>query len=264
MESLLNEFSFFLLNLKIKDFVDLFFLWLIIFHVLRFADRSGVYQVLGGLSIFGLAYILSSELELIAVHSLLENVFANIFLIMVLIFQNEIRRGLTHLGSRSLFRDINSVEEAHISEELAKGLTYLSKKGTGAIIVVEKDIDLSPFVEGGVILDSEIRAEMIEAVFHPTSRIHDGAVWIKDGRIYGAGVFLPLSTNPALDRNLGTRHRAALGISEIADVKVFVVSEENQSIGFVEEGRLSFEKDISRLPVIIAEFLSAKKSGKKR
>jgi diadenylate cyclase len=109
-----------------------------------------------------------------------------------------------------------------------------------------------------------VKAELIEAIFHPSSKIHDGAMVIKDGLIQKAGVFLPLSTNPALDRNLGTRHRSALGITEVSDSKVIVVSEENKKIGLVEEGRLNFVTDLGQLNVELRNFLSLKRGGLKR
>ncbi len=264
MEIIFDEISFFIANLSIKDFIDLFFLWCIFFQVLKFAERSGVFQVLLGLSFVGLAFLGSLYFELIAVHSLLENIFSNIFLILVLLFQNEIRRGLTQLGSKSLLKDLDSVEEAHLSEEIAKALNFLAKKGIGAIIVLEKQIDLSPFLESGVEMRSQVKAELIEAVFHPTSKVHDGAILIKEGKIDSAGVFLPLSTNPALDRNLGSRHRAALGISEVTDAKVIVVSEENQSISFIEEGRLQLERDLSHLNTSVRDFITSRTSLAKK
>lgn len=257
--------SFFVNNLEIKDLVDLFLLWVIFYHIFKFSERSGIHQVLLGFGVVAMAFFLSARLELIAVHTLLQNVFSNLFLVLALIFQNEIRRGLSQLGSQSLFKDIESVEAAHISEEISKAIVQLSKKGIGALIVFEKKIDLAPFIEAGVEVSGVIKSEMIEAIFHPSSKVHDGAIVIKKGRIDNAGAFLPLSTNPALDKNLGTRHRSALGITEVTDSKVIVVSEESKNIALVEDGRLSFVDDIGQLNDEIRKFLSVnKRSGVKR
>lgn len=260
----LEGINFFITNLEIKDFVDLFLLWVIFYQIFKFSEKSGVHQVILGLGVVALSFFISAQLELIAVHTLLQNVFSNLFLVLALIFQNEIRRGLTQLGSQSLFRDIESAQAANISEEISKALTQLSKKGIGALIVFEKKIDLSAFIESGVEISGLVKAEMIEAIFHPSSKIHDGALIIKDGKIQSAGAFLPLSTNPALDRNLGTRHRSALGITEVTDSKVIVVSEENKKIGFVEDGRLNFVSDIGQLNAELRDFLSVKRQGLKR
>ncbi|MGH1468724.1 MAG: diadenylate cyclase CdaA [Bdellovibrionales bacterium] len=256
--------TFFISNLEIKDFIDLFLLWVIFYQIFKFSEKSGIHQVLLGLGVVAMAFFVSAQLELIAVHTLLQNVFANLFLVLALIFQNEIRRGLSQLGSQSLFKDIESVEAANISEEMAKAILQLSKKGIGALIVFEKKIDLSAFIESGVDVSSSIKAEMIEAIFHPSSKIHDGAIIVKNGKIQSAGAFLPLSTNPALDRNLGTRHRSALGITEVTDSKVIVVSEESKNIGFVEDGRLHFIEDPGQLSIEIRNFLSLKRQGLKR
>lgn len=250
---------FFISNLSYKDFFDLFLLWVIFYQIFKFSERSGVHQVILGLGVVALAFFISAQLELIAVHTLLQNIFSNLFLILALIFQGEIRKGLTQLGSQNLFRDVESVEAANISEEISKALSQLSKKGIGALIVFEKKMDLSGVVESGVEVSSSIKAEMIEAIFHPSSKIHDGAIVINKGKIESAGVFLPLSTNPALDRNLGTRHRAALGLTEVSDSKVVVVSEESKKISFVEDGRLNFVTDKTNLSTELKNFLSLKK-----
>jgi len=255
--------DFFLQNLSIKDFVDLFLLWIIFYQIFKFSEKSGVYQVILGLGVVALAFFISAQLELIAVHTLLQNIFSNLFLVLALIFQAEIRKGLTQIGSQSLFKDVETVEAANISEEVSKALVQLSKKGIGALIVFEKNIDISGFVESGVVLSSNVKSDLMEAVFHPSSKIHDGAIVIHSGKLQSAGVFLPLSTNPALDRNLGTRHRAALGLSEVSDAKVVVLSEESQKIAFVEEGRLRFVEDKANLSIDLRQFLALKKGAKR-
>ncbi len=255
---------FFISNLEIKDFIDLFLLWVVFYQIFKFSEKSGIFQVLLGLGVVALAFFMSAKLEFIAVHTLLQNVFANLFLVLALIFQSEIRRGLSQLGSQSLFKDIETVEAAHITEEISKAIAQLSKKGTGALIVFEKKMDLSGFIDSGVEISSSIKSELIEAVFHPSSKIHDGAIIIKQGKIQSAGAFLPLSTNPALDKKLGTRHRSALGITEVTDSKVIVVSEESKNIALVEEGRLNFVYDLGELSAEIRNFLSIKRQGFKR
>lgn len=259
----LEVFDFFIKNLMLKDFIDLFLLWIIFYQIFKFAEKSGVYQVILGLGVVALAFFISAQLELIAVHTLLQNIFSNLFLVLALIFRSEIRKGLTQIGSQNIFKDVESVEAANMSEEISKALVQLSKRGIGALIVFEKNIDISGFVESGVVVSSNIKSELIEAMFHPSSKIHDGAIVINGGKIESAGVFLPLSTNPALDRNLGTRHRAALGLSEVSDAKVIVLSEESQRIAFVEEGRLRFAEDKANLSIDLRQFLALKKGTKR-
>jgi len=258
-----QAFDFFISNLALKDFVDLILLWVIFYQIFKFSEKSGVYQVILGLGVVALAFFISAQLELIAVHTLLQNIFSNLFLVLALIFQSEIRKGLTQIGSQNIFKDVESVEAANMSEEISKALVQLSKKGMGALIVFERNIDVSGFVESGVQVSSNVKADLIEAVFHPSSKIHDGAILINQGKMESVGVFLPLSTNPALDRNLGTRHRAALGLSEVSDAKVIVLSEESQKIAFVEEGRLRFVEDKANLSIDLRQFLALKKGSKR-
>lgn len=255
----LESLYFFFNNLALKDFVDLLLLYLIFFQIFKFSEKSGIYQVLLGLGFVALAFLLSEQLELIAVHSILKNIFSNFFLVIVLLFQTEIRRGLTQLGSRTLFKDIETVKEAHVQDEVVKALTQMSKRGIGALILFEGKIDLSAYSETGLDFDSDVKSEVLQAIFHPTSPAHDGAVIISNGRIKSIGAFLPLSTNPALDKNLGTRHRAALGIAELSDAKVLVVSEESKKIAFIEYGRLSYLRDMGELTSDLRNFLQSKK-----
>jgi diadenylate cyclase len=128
-------------------------------------------------------------------------------------------------------------------EELAKGLITCAQRGFGALVVLEREISLDYFIEEGVAINSETSSELLQAIFHPASPLHDGAVLLRAGRIISAGCFLPLSKTPELDKNLGTRHRAAIGLTEETDAYVFVVSEENRSVGLAHSGLLQMDMD---------------------
>ena len=253
-----ETFELFLINLEPKDFLDLFLLYLIFYQIFKFAERSGVFQVLVGFGAVACAFLVSEHLELLTVHTLLEAVFSNLFLVLALIFQTEIRRGLSQLGSQNFFRDLESVEQAHTSEEVVKAVIQMSKKGVGALMVFENKIDVSSYTETGLPLSCDVKSEVIQSVFHPSSMVHDGAMVIKEGRINRLGAFLPLSTNPALDKNLGTRHRAALGVSEVTDAKVVVVSEESKKIALVEDGKLNYVSSKDNIHTEVRAFLMSK------
>lgn len=197
-------------------------------------------------------------LELITFNWLLEKFFSNLFLIAVILFQGEIRRALAQIGSNPFFSGVSLAEEAHILDELAKGITQLAQKGYGALIVIERDIDLEYFIEVGVELDATIKTETMCSIFQPSSPMHDGAMIIKNGRIQSAGCFLPLSNNPVLDKNLGTRHRAAVGLTEETDAYVFVVSEESRSVGLVHGGLLEPDLDHAQVRQAMSDIFKVK------
>lgn len=230
-------------QLRVQDFVDLFLVWLVVYRILLLIKKSGAVQILSGLGILAIAYMLSIYFELITFNYILEKFFSNLFVIVVILFQGEIRRALAQIGSNPFFSGQSQLEETHMIEELAKGLVACAQRGYGALVVLEREISLDYFIEEGRSVDAEISSELILSIFHPSSPLHDGAVLIRGGRIVSAGCFLPLSKNSALDKNLGTRHRAAIGLTEETDAYVFVVSEENKSVGMAHSGILQTEVD---------------------
>src|SRR3954471_2663227 len=219
------------LQLHWNDFVDLILVWLVVYRVLLLIKKSGAVQILSGLGILAIAYMVSIWLELITFNYILEKFFTNLFLIVVILFQAEIRRALAQIGSNPFLSGVSRVQETHMIEEIAKGVVSCAQRGFGALIVIEREISLDYFIEEGVQLGSEVSSELIQSIFHPSSPLHDGAVVIRGSRINSAGCFLPLSKNSALDKNFRTRHRAAIGLSEETDAYVFVVSEETRSVG---------------------------------
>ncbi len=173
-------------------------------------------------------------------------------------FQGEIRRALAQIGSNPFLSGVTLGEEAHIIDELAKGVMQLAQKGCGALIVIEREIDLEYFIEMGTEMDATLKSETLYSIFQPHSPIHDGAVIIRGGRIYAAGCFLPLSKNPLLDKNLGTRHRAAVGLTEETDAYVFVVSEESNNVGIVHSGQLEPDLDHAQIRQAISDIFKIK------
>ena len=201
--------------------------------------RSGAVQILSGIGFLAIAYLLSIQFQLITFNWILEKFFSNLFIIVVILFQAEIRRALAQIGSNPLFIGTSMLEEAHIIEEISRGSIELAQKGVGALLVIEREIGLDYFVEVGTEMDANLTSEVLQSIFLPASPLHDGAVVIRGGRILWAGCFLPLSKNLALDKNLGTRHRAAIGLSEETDALILVVSEESNSVGMVQGGKLT-------------------------
>lgn len=218
--------------------------WMVVYRILLLIKRTGTIQMLSGLGILAIGYILSIWLELFTFNWILEKFFSNLFVIIVVLFQAEIRRALAQIGTNPFFSDSQRAQETHVIEEIAKGIILMAEKGYGALIVIEREILIDYHIEVGTEIESKTSSELLLSIFHPESPVHDGAVLIRQGRIHSAGNFLPLSKNPALDKNLGTRHRAALGLTEETDALVFVVSEENKSISIVQGGHLSPQREL--------------------
>ncbi len=243
MEAIWDNLQFIVTQLRVRDLLDMALVWVVVYRVLVLIRHTGTVQMLSGLGVMAIAYLGSIWLELFTFNWILEKFFNNLFLIVVILFQGEIRRALAHIGSNPFFTGASYVEETHIIEEISKGASGLAQKRLGALIVIEREINLEYFIEVGTEMDAEISSEILFSIFQPNSPLHDGAVIVRNGRLFAAGCFLPLSKNPALDKNLGTRHRAAIGLTEETDALVIVVSEENSWVGVVESGQLNHDLD---------------------
>lgn len=229
------------------DLVDMVVVWYVIYRVLLLIKRTRAVQMLSGLGIVAIAYIFSTWLDLFTLNWLLEKFFSNLFIIIVVLFQHEIRRGLAHIGRNPFFTGVSAAEETHVIDEIVKASILLAQKKMGALIVIEREIGLEDYIEVGTRVDSAVSNELINSIFVPTSPIHDGALIIRGGRISAAGCFLPLTRNPNVDKNLGTRHRAAIGLTEDTDAVVIVVSEENSQASLVLGGQITSDLDAATL-----------------
>lgn len=230
-------------QLRIWDLLDMFLVWLIVYRLLLLIKQTRAVQMLSGLGVLALTFVVSIWLELFTLNWVLDKFFSNLFVIVVILFQNEIRRALTHIGRNPFFSQVSVVEETQVVEEIAKGCIQLAQRKVGALIVIEREIGLQDFIEVGTQLDAALTCELLVSIFSTSSPLHDGAMVIKGGRASQAGCFLPLSKNPSLDKNLGTRHRAAVGLTEETDAIAIVVSEENRHISISVGGQLTPDLD---------------------
>src|SRR5512143_614096 len=185
---------------------------------------------------YRLVLLASQALEFYTLDWLIHSFWSQIVLAVVILFQPEIRRTLARVGERRLFRSLSTVEGSKFIEETVKAAVSMANKRIGALIVLERDTDLSTIVEMGTELDAKVTREILVSIFLPYSPIHDGAAIIRSGRIIAAGCFLPLTLSSNLSKSLGTRHRAAVGLTEEADAIVVVVSEETGEISVVSNG----------------------------
>lgn len=251
----IEQLQFVLSQFRWQDIIDIILVWTIVYQVLILIRKTGTVQVLSGLGFLALVYLASIWLELFTFNWLLDKFFSNLFLIVVVLFQGEIRRALAHIGANPFFTEVSQVREVEIVEELIRAVTELLKSRTGALIVIEREILLDYHIEPGTPVKAELSAELLISIFHPMAPMHDGAVLIRGGRLYSAGNFLPLSKNPFLDKNLGTRHRAAVGLSEETDAIVIILSEENQELSLAIAGLIKPLRDVSHLRRLLFEEL---------
>jgi len=218
---------------------------MVIYHVLLFFEGTRAIQVLRGIIILLVAFFLFQKLNLEILNWLLTKLFAISVIAILVIFHPEIRRGLAQLGQRHLFGTALREEELdYILKEIGRAVENLSKDKIGALIAIEKNEPLTAYIESGVSIDARVSADLIQAIFTPNNPLHDGGLVIQQGRVIAAGCLFPLTQSQELSRIFGTRHRAALGLSDETDAVIIIVSEERQDVSLVHKGKLY--KDLGR------------------
>jgi len=231
------------------DLVDVAVVAFVVYRVLLLVRGTRAVQMGVGLIFAFGVYHLARRFGLLTLYSLLDGLLASVVLIVVVIFQSEIRRGLMRFGGRTWWLPGTSAKASGAIEEVIKAASMLAQKRIGALIVFERDAMLDEFIQRGTLLDALPTKELLYGLFIPSfeNPLHDGAVIVRDGRVWQAGAFLPLTSNPELDRTLGARHRAALGISEETDAVVLVVSEERGAVSLVFNGNMVRDVDAASL-----------------
>ncbi len=222
----------------VKPGIEIAVLWFVFYQILIFFEGTRAFQVLKGFIYLLVAFLLSQILGLSTLNWLLRNFFAISILAVLIIFQQELRQGLARLGQQHLFSvTLEESEVLAIIEEIASAVFKLSRRRIGCLMAIERDAKLKTYVESGIALDSKISSELIQSIFVPTSPLHDGGIIIHDDRLLAAACLFPLSENANLSKILGTRHRAALGITEQTDAVAVLVSEETGDISIASDGR---------------------------
>jgi uncharacterized protein (TIGR00159 family) len=216
--------------------VDLGIVWFLVYRALVVIRGTRAMPMLVGLVAIATVYLIAQPLGLVTLGWLIDNFLSSIILVIVVIFQDEIRRTLTKVGAHPLLFSGNRAEPVSHFDEVGIAVGKLSRARVGALIVIERDVGLDEIIEEGVTLDAKLSRKLLFSIFVKESALHDGAVIIEGGIIRAAGVVLPLSSNPDIDPSFGTRHRAALGITERSDAVVIVVSEESGSVTLLADG----------------------------
>lgn len=224
-------------DLRIQDVLDILVVAFLFYRGLLIIKGTRAIQVLIGLVAFIGLYLLSQALQLQTVSWLLEEFSLYLVLAVIILFQEDIRRGLARLGGPWTGRASSDSREG-LYQQVARACFRLADQGKGALIVVERAAELNELREDATVLKAQLSEELLVAIFQPTSPIHDGAVVVRDGQVWLAGAFLPLTRRTDIDRSLGTRHRAAMGLTEEADALVFCVSEERRRVSIAFGGAL--------------------------
>ncbi|MBR2054797.1 MAG: diadenylate cyclase CdaA [Clostridia bacterium] len=224
----------------------------LIYQLFLITRRTRSMQVFKGLLMLVLASYISEMLGLVSINYLLHSVLSNGILVLLILFQPEVKRTLEHLGrSANMSRNKEQDESATPIEEITKCLQRLSRRRVGALVVIEQKTGLQEFIDTGTRLDAVISAGLLENIFEPNTPLHDGAVIIRGERIEAAACILTLSDNNAISYDLGTRHRAALGVSESTDALVLIVSEETGIISLAQNGRLTRHLDADAIRKVL-------------
>lgn len=224
-----------------KPVLEIGFIWFLIYFLIRFFQGTHALQVLTGLVVFALLFSIAKFFSLNTIEWILQGVLQVGVLAFVIVFQPEIRRALARLGQNTFFSPF--LKKGGTIDEIAEACQRMSKIQRGALIVIEREVGLQNYLESGIALDAMVNAELLITIFAPNAPIHDGAVVIQGNRIAACGVLLPLTQNPTVAKTLGTRHRAAMGLTEETDAVCIVVSEETSAISVSVYGKLTRDLD---------------------
>lgn len=244
--------------------VDILVVTYIIYRLLMVIRGTKAVQLLKGIVVILVVSVVSKYLGLVTLHWLMQGAITYGFLAIIIIFQPELRRALEQLGRGGFFGRGGTQEEEDIErsiEATVKAVAYMAKRRIGALISIERQTGLSDYVETGIALNARLTYQLLVNIFIPNTPLHDGAVIVKNNKVVAAACYLPLSESPFISKELGTRHRAALGISEVTDSITVVVSEETGGISLTKNGELHRDIDEETLKSLLTEELLAGKSN---
>jgi len=246
-------------QIRWQDLVDIGIISFLIYRLLQILRGSRAMQMIVGLAVILVAYVSSRLLGLFTLNWILDNFLASFILVIIVIFQSDIRRALTQVGTAPLFGAAERMAQRRedIVDEVTQAAIVLAEKKVGGLIVLQREVGLNEYMEIGTRLDARVSRELMESVFLPHSPIHDGALVIQKGRVTAVRCLLPLSTNPNLKKSWGTRHRAAIGVTEETDAVAIVVSEQGGTVALVIGGNVTENIDGTRLRAALRELVES-------
>lgn len=240
---------------RLIDVLDIVIVAYLVYKILGFIQETRAQQLVRGLVVLGIVFFLSDFLKLYLLNWLLRNFVTMGLFALIVLFQPELRRGLEQLGRRNIvsgqFRSLDKENAIEVVKEIVAAVDDFSATRTGALIVFERETMLNDIIETGTIVDARISVRLLGNLFYEGSPLHDGAVIIRGDRIHAASCVLPLTKKKNIGRNLGTRHRAGLGVSEVSDALVIVVSEETGVISVAENGNFRRFMDLKSVEKIL-------------
>ncbi len=241
----------------INDVIDIAVVTFVIYRLMIIVKGTKAVQLIKGISVILISWFLSGFFGLKTLQFLLNQIITYGLLGIIIIFQPELRRGLEHLGRTSKFFSRSTIsdedEQVRIVDALVSSAQYMSKRRIGALVTIERETGLSEYVETGIPLGSQITSQLLINLFIPNTPLHDGAVIVQQGKLAAAACYLPLSESAHISKELGTRHRAAIGVSEVTDSVTLVVSEETGGVSLAINGRLYRELDEESLRTKLLE-----------
>ena len=252
MSAVIEIFS----NIRINDIIDILIVAYVFYKILILIKETRAEQLVKGIMILIVILKLAELAKLYVVRYILQNTMTLGMIALVIVFQPELRRALEHLGRSKLFRSSSSnKEELDEIEEIKNAVISLARERIGALIVIEDETGLNEIIQSGVTIGATLTKELLINIFIPNTPLHDGAVVVRRDKIMAAGCFLPLTENKNISKQLGTRHRAAIGIAEQSDAIVVIVSEETGTISIARDGKLEQYLDSTRLVSRLREML---------
>lgn len=264
MQTFFLQISKYLRIIRINDIVDIFLVGIILYYLIKLVRETKAMQLLKGLFIFGILFMFSSALKLTAMNYILGTTLQFGVFALIVIFQPELRNILERMGRIKVgnFIDLNGNTPNDIIIEsvsaVAEAAAHMSASRTGALMVFERETRLGEYISTGTMLDAKISSRLLENIFVPNTPLHDGAIIMREDRIITAGCLLPLTANNNLSKDLGTRHRAAIGLSEVSDAVVIVVSEETGKISIALNGSLTRNLTEESLKKALTKILTKK------
>ena len=246
-------------GIRITDLIDITIVTFIIYRILLLIRGTRAMQMATGLMILGIVFFAASTQGLYITLWILSHFFDYMILIVIVLFQDDLRRALTLVGKNPFFASASEEANYEMITEISRAATRMAKERIGGLIVIERETGLKNFIDTGSELESKVKSELIYSIFVPSSPLHDGAVIITDGRIAAAGCFLPLSKDPNIDKRYGTRHRAALGLTEDTDAIVVVISEEAGEVHLVKNGKITMNLNEQEIRQSLATLLELKR-----
>ncbi|MFZ3209024.1 MAG: diadenylate cyclase CdaA [Geobacteraceae bacterium] len=239
----------------LRNVLDIFVVTIIIYRLLLLLKGTTAARLTVFLSLLFICHLFSRYAGFQTVYWLLDNLLGSLILVLIIIFQHDIRRALLSMSNFRFSKRNVQEKTGEIIEELVMASESLVSRKIGALIVIERETPLDHFLAVGTEIDAKVTSEIISSIFLPYSPIHDGAVIIQKGKLTRAGCFLPLTQNPEVSKTLGTRHRAAIGLAEVSDAVVIVVSEENSKISVAIGGRITRDLEPGTLRKVLTRLL---------